>query len=285
MTLTVGDLVTALEAAYPPQLAEEWDTGIGLTCGDPADSVTAVLVAVDATAAVVNQAQALQAQLLVTHHPLLFAPVHSVAADTGKGALVHRLIRSGIAHFAAHTNADKAVGGVNDALAETLGLTGLRPLHADPAAPTGIGRVGELAAPMPLKEFVELVARTLPPTVGGVRAAGDPDRTVRTVAVCGGAGDSELAEARVAGADVYLTSDLRHHVVSEFVERSGAPAVVEVAHWAGEWPWLARVEQVIDAAVAFGWPAGSVKVTVSALRTDPWTMHRPSGRRAIAADG
>ena len=82
--------------------------------------------------------------------------------------------------------------------------------------------------------------------MAGVRAAGDPDRVVRTVAVCGGAGDSYLPAAAAAGADVYLTSDLRHHVVAEFVAADpGNPAVVDVAHWAGEWPWLARAAALV----------------------------------------
>jgi len=107
----------------------------------------------------------------------------------------------------------------------------------------------------------------LPATVAGVRAAGDPERVVRTVALCGGAGDSYLADAAAAGADVYLTSDLRHHVVAEFVAEAGNPAVVDVAHWAGEWPWLARAAALLRTALP------DLAVTVSTLRTDPWTVH------------
>lgn len=282
MTATVGQAVAALATAYPPALAEPWDTGIGLTCGDPSASLQRVLLAVDVDEAIVAQAESIGAQLLVTHHPLLFRAVQSVAADTAKGALIHRLLRSGIAHLAAHTNADKAVGGVNDALAAVLGLTGTRPLVPDApgllpasseqAGRTGIGRVGVLARPLSLADFVDLVAQVLPTTVRGVRAAGHPERLVRTVAVCGGAGDSELDAAAGAGADAYLTSDLRHHVVAEFVALPGAPAVVDVAHWAGEWPWLDRAAGVLARAVADGVLTGSVTTTVSVVRTDPWTI-------------
>ena len=286
MTATVGQAVAALSAAYPPALAEPWDTGIGLTCGDPAAPLRTVLLAVDVDEAVVAEAERVGAGLLVTHHPLLFRAVQSVAADTAKGALIHRLLRSGIAHFAAHTNADKAVGGVNDALAAVLGLTDARPLVADPAGllpatcgqagRTGLGRVGTLVRPLLLAEFVALVAQQLPATVGGVRATGEADRMISTVAVCGGAGDSEMAAAADAGADAYLTSDLRHHVVAEFVARAGAPAVVEVAHWAGEWPWLDRAAAVLREAAAAGALTGSVTTTVSAIRTDPWTLLAPT---------
>jgi dinuclear metal center YbgI/SA1388 family protein len=293
MSATVREVTTLLEGAYPPELAEDWDTGIGLTCGDPGDQVDRVLLAVDIDDAVVAQAVQWGAQLVVTHHPLLFRPVQSVSADTTKGRLVHQLIRSGIAHFAAHTNADKAVGGVNDALAGAIGLEQVRPLVPDvgllhAAHPqhglTGMGRIGDLPSSMSLQDFTELVAAALPGTVGGVCAAGDPDRRIRTVALCGGAGDSQLATAGAAGADVYLTSDLRHHVVSEHLARPGAVAVVEVAHFAGEWPWLARAAAVIADGTTRRGSTGTVMTTVSALRTDPWTIHRPSTRLAGAVD-
>jgi dinuclear metal center YbgI/SA1388 family protein len=283
---TLQDVIGALELAYPPALAESWDTGIGLTCGDRADPVSAVLLAVDIDDNVITQAMQLGAQLIVTHHPLLFRPLQSVAADLPKGGLVTRLIRSGIAHYSAHTNADKAAGGVNDALAGVLGLEQVRPLVPDPtgmlpvghlqAGRTGSGRFGRLPAPVALGEFAELVGAALPWTAGGVRVAGDPARMINTVALCGGAGDSQLDSARGVGADVYLTSDLRHHVVIEHLAVAGSPAVVDVAHWAGEWPWLARAAEVVAGTVGQQSTAGTVTVTVSSIRTDPWTLHRPS---------
>lgn len=271
VTARVRDVLAAVFAAYPASLAAEWDTGIGLTCGDPDDPVSSVLLAVDADAATVTEAIELGAQVLLTHHPLLFHPVQSVALDpagTGKGALVHRLVRAGIAHIAAHTNADSAAGGVNDALADRLGLADLRPLDAV----SGIGRVGLLEGPMSLQAFVARVAARLPATAAGVRAAGDPGRTIRRVAVCGGAGDGELDAATASGADAYLTSDLRHHVAADHLADPARPALVEVAHWAGEWPWLARAAETIDRALA-----GTVRCTVSRVRTDPWTIHVSSG--------
>ncbi|MBN9611238.1 MAG: Nif3-like dinuclear metal center hexameric protein [Actinobacteria bacterium 69-20] len=378
MGVRLAEVLAALDAAYPPRLAEPWDTGIGLTCGDPDDEVRHVLLAVDVDPVTVRQARDVGAQLLVTHHPLLFRPVQSVAASTAKGSLLHTLIRSGIAHVAAHTNADRARGGVNDAFAEALGLVDAVPLvpvtppaldkvvvfvpvdHADamvsalaaagagtigdyaeaafvsagegrftpmpgahpaigavgvaervaearvemvlpparradvvaalraahpyeepafdlyemaPMAPAGgvregLGRLGRLPAPMTLSAFTAHVASALPATAWGVRAAGDPDRVVEAVAVCGGAGGSELPSATASGADVYVTSDLSHHVVAEHVVDQARPAVVEVAHWAGEWPWLARAAAVIEAA--FG---AAVTTTVSTLRTDAWTVH------------
>lgn len=270
MAVTVADVKAALDAAYPPRLAEAWDTAIGLSCGDPSAEVHRVLFAVDLDPAVVREAVQVGAQLIVTHHPLLFRPVQTIAADTDKGGLLHALIRSGIAHMAAHTNADRAVGGVGDALADLLGLADTSPLvpaafAVDPRE--GLGRVGDLPTPMTLREFAAEVAARLPATAWGVRAAGDGERIVRRVAVCGGSGGGELAAATAFGADVYVTSDITHHVAAEHVADPRRPALVDVAHWAGEWPWLPRAAAVIDETFA-----GAVATVVSTLRTDPWSL-------------
>ncbi|MBO0856041.1 MAG: Nif3-like dinuclear metal center hexameric protein [Nocardia sp.] len=128
---TLGDLIAALDDAYPPRLAESWDS-VGLVCGDPAAPVRRVLFAVDATAGVVDEAIGWGAQALVVHHPLLLRGVDTVAASTPKGALLHRLIRNDCALFTAHTNADSADPGVSDALAHALGLEISGPVAAKP---------------------------------------------------------------------------------------------------------------------------------------------------------
>lgn len=369
MTVQLADLIGTLDKAYPPELAESWDS-VGLVAGDPADDVEKVLFAVDATAEVVDEALSWGAQALVVHHPLLLRGVDSVGAHTPKGALIHKLIRSGCALFSAHTNADRAKPGVNDALAEALGLTITGPIEPAPSRPLdkwvvmvplkmgqevqkamfdagagaigdyrecswrvegvgqfrpvgdanphigavgrvetvregrielvadrslrpavtkamleahpyeepafdiielasvpgelGIGRVGELPEPETLSAFVERVERALPKTVWGIRAAGDPNRLVKTVAVCGGAGDSFLNTVKRLGVDVYVTSDLRHHPADEHL-RAGGPALVDVAHWASESPWCRQAADIVQRELG-------VEVRVSTVRTDPWTV-------------
>ncbi|MBO1750657.1 Nif3-like dinuclear metal center hexameric protein [Actinotalea sp. BY-33] len=132
--LTLADVVAILDHRYPPSTAESWDA-VGTVCGDPDQPVTKVLLAVDPTAEVVDEAIAWGADLLLTHHPLLLRPVHSVAATTFKGRLVHRLIQAGCALHVAHTNADSAPGGVAEALALAVGLVDLEPLVPIPGAP------------------------------------------------------------------------------------------------------------------------------------------------------
>jgi dinuclear metal center YbgI/SA1388 family protein len=140
----------------------------------------------------------------------------------------------------------------------------------------GIGRVGTLETSTSLREFAMLVAEALPGTAQGVRIAGEPTAEVRRVAVCGGAGDSLFDAVREAGADVYVTSDLRHHAASDVRDLAGdgPPYLVDVAHWASEWPWLAGVSNRLEGALM---DAGTpVEVLVSVRSTDPWIFRVPS---------
>ncbi|UOQ58635.1 Nif3-like dinuclear metal center hexameric protein [Leucobacter allii] len=270
----------AAESLWPAATAESWDR-VGLVSGDDAQPLARVLLAVDAVDATVTEALDWGADALITHHPLLLRGIHSVAEDTAKGALLARLIRGGCALLAAHTNADQPAGGVSAVIAERLGLVSPEPIVPHPADPTiGIGRVGLLAAPESLRAFAERVASVLPPTVSGVRVAGDPERRVRRVALLGGAGDSLLDHPAVRGADVYLTSDLRHHPAQESLEASAVsdgPALVDVAHWASESLWLEGAASRLASLLP------GVEFRVSGLRTDPWSfaVGREGGGGAI----
>jgi dinuclear metal center YbgI/SA1388 family protein len=280
---TLAEVVTRLDGFFDPRLAASWDA-VGLVCGDPGQPVRSVLFAVDPTLDVVDEAVRRGVDLLVTHHPLLLKPVHSVAATTPKGMVVHRLVTHGIALHVCHTNADCADPGVSDAIADLLGLTDTSPLEPDPdpepaaeragpAAVSGLGRVGVLVQPLSLQAFAERVAAALPATAGGVRVSGDPGRRVRVVALCGGAGDGLLEVARQSGADVYVTSDLRHHPASELREHGDDDgiALVDVAHWAAEWTWLPVAAQRLRDALAE--TGTTVDTHVSRIRTDPWRFH------------
>jgi dinuclear metal center YbgI/SA1388 family protein len=144
---------------------------------------------------------------------------------------------------------------------------------ADLPGTRGLGRVGTWPAGGALRDFADHVARSLPATAAGVRVGGDPDRPVRTVAVCGGAGDDLFGEVRAAGVDAYLTADLRHHPASE-ARAHGAPALVDVSHWASEWPWLADCARLLGDGL--GPRADTVETRVSTRVTDPWTaVSRP----------
>ena len=264
---TVAEVIAVIEQRFPPELAEDWDA-VGLAVGDPSRAVTRVHFAVDPTFDVAQEAIAAGAQLLVTHHPLMLRGVTSVAATTSKGAVAQALIEAGVAQFAAHTNADAGLGGVADALAAAIGVTVEGPLvPAQPGSSVGTGRIGAISI-MTLSEFAATIAAALPSTQAGVLFAGPADARVTRVALVGGAGDTYIPDAISAGADVYVTADLRHHPVLEARETArlgdGRPYFVNVSHAASEWLWL---ESCADAVAQ----ATGVAVYVSTLNTDPWT--------------
>ncbi|QUC61580.1 Nif3-like dinuclear metal center hexameric protein [Streptomyces sp. A2-16] len=274
----LSEVIAALETLWPTERAESWDA-VGTVVGDPDQEVMRVLFAVDPVQEIVDEAVKLGADLLVTHHPLYLRGTTTVAASHFKGRVVHTLIKNDIALHVAHTNADTADPGVSDALAGALDLRVVRPLVPDPTDPSGrrgLGRVCELDPPTTVRELAARAAERLPATAQGIRVAGDPEATVRTVAVSGGSGDSLFDQVRAAGVDAFLTADLRHHPVSEFIAaRAHSPlALLDAAHWATEWPWCelaaAQLDEISD---RHGW---DLRVHVSKTVTDPWTAHAAS---------
>ena len=263
-----------MEAAAPPGLAASWDSN-GLICGDPAEPVRSILLAVDPVTAVVDEAIDAGVDMVITHHPLYLRGTDHVAATDPKGRTVHRLIRAGIALLNAHTSLDAAHGGVADALAERVGLVSTVPLEPDPASPDqGIGRIGTLPQPITLRRFAEDVASALPDSAPGLLVGGDLDAVVERIAVSGGAGDSLLQRARQAGADVFLTADLRHHPASEHLE-DGRPYLLCGTHWATEWVGLEPLgRRLTEDAHSRG---ASLAVQVSRIVTDPWALRLPTG--------
>jgi dinuclear metal center YbgI/SA1388 family protein len=246
--------------------AESWDAP-GLLAGDPAANVRTIHLAVDAVVDTVDEAVERGADLLLVHHPLLLRGVTSIAGDRYKGAVLSKLIKADCALIAAHTNADIVETGTSAVFAKALGLTGLRPIVPSFDPVEGIGRVGTLAKSTTVGRLARALGELLPATASGIRVSGEFDAPVTTVAVCGGAGDAYLGEPAVLGADVYITSDLRHHPASEARENArvaGGPALIDVSHWASEWLWLDTAAGELRAALP------GVEITVSDLRTDPW---------------
>ncbi|MEU7569674.1 Nif3-like dinuclear metal center hexameric protein [Streptomyces fradiae] len=262
------EVLAELDALWPPERAEQWDA-VGTVCGDPDAEIDRVLFAVDPVQEIAEEAIRLGAQLVVTHHPLYLRGTTTVAASHFKGRVVHTLIKHDIALHVAHTNADTADPGVSDALASALGLRVIGPLVPE----NGLGRICELDPPETLAAFAARAAERLPATAQGVRVAGDPDATVRRVAVSGGSGDSLFDAVRAAGVDAFLTADLRHHPASEAVQHSPL-GLVDAAHWATEWPWCelaaAQLDEISDRR---GW---NLRVHVSKTVTDPWAAHHTS---------
>ncbi len=259
--MLLSEIVAVCESLWPAAGAEEWDAP-GLVTGSNNHAISRAVLAVDVTEAVIDQAIARGANLLIAHHPLLLKGVNTIAEDGSKGSLLAKALRANIAIFSAHTNADIVVDGVSDIFAKRLGLTNIRPL-VPTSQITGHGRIGEFGEQMPLSDLVDRLSRLLPSTHRGILASAAPTTPVRTVALCGGAGDSFIHDAFAAGADVYITSDLRHHVTQE------APLpLVDVSHWASESLWLETASSQL-ARICSG-----VEFSVSDIVTDPWVFNQ-----------
>ena len=257
----LSTLLASFEKLWPQATAEAWDKP-GLMLGNGDAEITQVMLSVDVTAELVAEAISAGAQLLITHHPMLLRPVHELGEHTGKGFLIQRAIRGNLAIFAAHTNADIAPRGVTESLAGAIGMSKLEVL--DPQ--TGHGAIG-IVPEQSLLDFARALAKILPTTAQGVRVAGDRDRLVSKVALVPGASDGFLDAALHSGADVFITSDLRHHPAQDFLETSNqisGPALIDIPHWAAEWLWLE------SAAEQLAKLHPDVTFLVSDLRTDPW---------------
>lgn len=218
-TCIVRNVLSVMDEIAPFALAEEWDN-VGLLLGSATAEVQRILVALDITDAVAEEAETKNCQLIVTHHPFMFKPIHRLTDETREGRLMLRLAASGIAHIAAHTNLDAAEGGVNDTLIRAIG--------ADHIRGEGCLRVGDIG-PVPFGRLCEHVERQLETQI---RTYGDPDRMVHTVGCCSGSGSEEYREAMQLGADCFVTGEVRHNVALDAL--SDGCLMIEAGHYETE---------------------------------------------------
>lgn len=200
--MKLKDFCRRMDSIAPQELAMEYDN-VGLLIAPEHDEIKKVLVALDCTPTTAEEAISWGADLLLTHHPILFHPVQNLSGEHSEMIAIRKLMRHGIGHFATHTNFDACEGGVNDTLAQHLGLRSVRPLPSEP-----LGRMGELAEPIPFAEFASRIETLLHTTVLSI---GSPDTLIRTVGLIGGGGGGEAVKAWQDGCDAYVTGEMRHH--------------------------------------------------------------------------
>jgi dinuclear metal center YbgI/SA1388 family protein len=235
MAIRQQELTTAIERFAPPIMQEAWDNSgwqINLRPG----KVNRVLVSLEVTSALADEAERLGADVILTHHPLFFMPMKNIDAETFEGGYAAALIRAGISVYSAHTSFDAAPGGMNDKLAEMCGLVKVKPFFPDAkieapegivADGTGIGsagagapiaRSGELEGSLPFWQYIDIVARQIG-MEGRVKIVGDPGKPIRRVVVCGGGGGDYIPSVIEQGFDLYITSDIKHHQAQWAKER------------------------------------------------------------------
>lgn len=235
MSATVGQVLEQLEKIAPLELAEEWDN-VGLLAGRLDAEVDCVLCALDLTLEVVNEAVARGAQLIVTHHPILFRGRKNLREDDPEGKMLCALIRDNIALIAMHTNFDNAQPGVNDALAGVLGLKNVIALENG----MRVGSVNEMS-------FAEFSKAAEAKLGGPIRKYGSVDRRVCRVAVLGGAGEDFVNQAAMAGADVYITGEMAYHKALDAA--AAGVSILEAGHAATEKPGIYALSRGLQIAL------------------------------------
>ncbi|HPF88429.1 MAG TPA: Nif3-like dinuclear metal center hexameric protein [Candidatus Limiplasma sp.] len=226
---TVHDFYQWLDAIAPFDTQDAYDNS-GFLIGDPAAAVHRVLFSVDVTLSVVAQAARQNANLIISHHPLMFSPIQQLRWDQGEGAVIRALAASGISLISAHTNLDRCTGGVADSLANALALEKITASASDPYL-----RTGELAVPCTAKALLSLLNSRLS---ASALLHGDPEAVVRSVAVVPGAGGDSYPHAQ-AGA--LVTGELKHHEIIDACARG--LIVFEAGHYETEFPGIAALYQ------------------------------------------
>ncbi len=243
MTVKLIDILALLDQIAPVTLAEKWDN-VGLLIGDPEREARALLLGLDPTLSLLEEAISLGADTLVTHHPCIFHPLQSVQITTPTGAFLEKALAHKINVIACHTNFDSTAVGVSDALSTLLGLEKTRPLRPlDSADTLGLGRIGSYKDAIAFKTFMERVFVALDSDT--VQIAGKPPQNIQSVALCGGSGSDLVAEAFHQGADVYLSSEIKHST-ARWAEDAGF-CVIDASHYATEKPAMALLAKSLEA--------------------------------------
>lgn len=209
------DILDVLEKLAPSSMAEDWDNP-GLQVGDLTQEIEKIFISLDPTLEALREASERKAQLLLTHHPLIFRSLFHLDQKINPGDVIFKAFETGISILSAHTNLDVAVGGINDMLALLFDLQNIRVLQGRDdlrSAGAGLGRIGELTEPLGLSEMAGRVKKVL--GVEAVRVVGHGDLKIRTVAVVGGSGGGMVSVAEKAGAQLLITGDIGHHAALE----------------------------------------------------------------------
>ncbi|MDD3126095.1 MAG: Nif3-like dinuclear metal center hexameric protein [Candidatus Izemoplasmatales bacterium] len=247
------DVIKYLESKYPKSLAYEYDN-VGLQVGTLNKKCTTVLVTLDVTKEVIAEAIACHAELIISHHPLIFKPLMNVMVESPRGSIIAQLIRHNIALYSAHTNYDLACGGMNDELAKVLGI--MNPQVLDETE--GMGRFGAVE-PQPMETFIAFVKTQL--NAKTARYIGSMNGPVKIVGISGGSGSSHVGQAMKKNCDLYITGDVTYHTALDC--QAMGQNVLDIGHYA---------ESIFKQAIQADLQAmfSDLHVLVSQINTDPY---------------
>lgn len=231
MSLKCEEIIKHMESIAPSSLALDWDN-VGLIVGDSAASVSTILIALDITDEVIEEAIKIKAELIITHHPMIFKSINKINNETPVGRRILKLISNGICVYSSHTNLDIADGGTNDTLFKLLNLQSKEHFLECNTENYSLGKVGTLKNNMTLKEFSSYVKSQLKLT--SIRFSGDSEEIITKVALCTGAASSYemFKKAKEKGCDVFITGDIKYHDAQLALEMG--LCLVDATHYASE---------------------------------------------------
>ena len=247
--MKVKDIANVIESFAPLSIQENWDNS-GLCIGSPEAEVTSVLLGLDCTPDLVDEAIACGADMIVTHHPLIFSGLKKISPDDPIGETVMKAIAAGISIYAAHTNSDKVLSGVSGAMAARLGLENVRILDEDGDG-TGLGVVGNLPEPMTSDEIVALVKDRF--GLKAMRTSCPLEGRISRIAMCGGSGGSLIGAAMRSGAQLYISGDISYH---NFFTRKGF-MIMDIGHYESE----KEIVEILFSLIKKNFPTFAVRIT------------------------
>ena len=249
MEYKVKDVIRVIEEFAPVSLQEGWDNS-GLCIGSPESPVSSVLFGLDCTPELVDEAVACGADMIVTHHPLIFSGLKKISPEDYVGEAVIKAIKAGISIYAAHTSADKVMAGVSGAMAARLGLVNVSILEEDGEG-TGLGVVGDFPEPLPADEVIGLVKERF--RLKAMRTSRPLEGKISRVAMCGGSGGSLIKAAEASGAQLYLSGDISYH---NFFTREGF-MIMDIGHYESE----IEIVDILFSLIKKNFPTFAVRIT------------------------
>ena len=247
--MKVKDIISVIEEFAPLSLQENWDNS-GLCIGSPEDSVSSVLFGLDCTPELVDEAISCGADMIVTHHPLIFSGLKKISPEDKVGEAVIKAIKAGISIYAAHTSADKVIAGVSGAMAARLGLKDVAILDEDGDG-TGLGVVGNLPEAMAAEDVIKLVKDRF--GLKAMRASRPVDGMIERIALCGGSGGSLIKAARRSGAQLYISGDISYH---NFFTEDGF-MIMDIGHYESE----IEIVDILFSLIKKNFPTFAVRIT------------------------
>lgn len=260
---TLAQLAKIIEKRYPKALASDWDS-VGLIVGKQKNIIKKILLTVDVTKDIVTEAIENKFDLIISHHPLILEPEEVDDVRKFKEQIKELMNQNNLSLYVAHTNADAALGGVNDSLIKLLKIKNVKTF-----GPENLGRFGELENSKKIENILSELKIQIPKSSNAILVSGNLDREIKSIAVCGGSGSFLLEHVRTLNVDLFITADLKHHSVLDNKELDG-PILVSISHWASERIWLddffIQLKNDLSKANL------ESEVLISSKVTDPWDL-------------